>query len=355
MAFGGNAGVWFFTYPYAILLGGFALSQLLLWLTWKRRSPAEPRWRHWARLLLGVTLTLLTAAGIIAIYARERGQGPLAPLGGSISLLEGVADATPAQSKPELKIAIRCELVTALSSLVKREGVGFLDVTPDQHVISTMLARRGLPSDDPGFHHRIVAWLRERARDVQLPPGAFLYLRKDDLNLVSLTLDHPTVVALLLPTMAEFVSLAPSTAEVVSRWVRRYVGQWNPRLRFTVDNSKSPEPLRIIAVRYDVKTIETLKGSLSVMPGVPGFMFELAFRVGAQRLALTSQDQEVDVPKGEARTLDVVMAPAPNAPVGSVWDGDLTLETNRGDFDAGRFRLETFNSNRPELLKKLGR
>ncbi|WP_339910397.1 hypothetical protein [Symmachiella dynata] len=248
-----------------------------------------------------------------------------------------------------IDLAIRWELVTNNSSLVGSQSDGVLSVEPNPKIGFDPTSGDGDSERDPQFHPRIIKWLQERSEE--LGKTQYLPFLADDANLLLLTFEQARVIKTLRPTPREYRGLPETEQETVDRWLSHYVGQWAPRIRFTVDNTRNSDNVQIIAVIYDVEKVDVFAHDIP-FPQTKEFDFELAFKKGKQRFPLASKGKEVSVSGGRAATFDVIFRAGKDAPVSPIWDGMVSLVTNRGTFKVGRLHLETYNPHQGGIKAK---
>ncbi len=239
-------------------------------------------------------------------------------------------------------VEVRWELVGDRSSLSGRiDEKNGLAINPDNDIMSVMLNG---PAAGSVTDLAIIEWLRERCSK-RGKTSYLLYVRHDDTDLIKLTCDHPEVVSDLMPLLTEYNAMTAHEREIVRRWVRQFVGQWNPRIRFVVDNTKGERQVNIISVQYNVEKLSVFKAELP-FPEFKEFSFDLAYKKGMQEFKLLSQHGEIEVSPGKSSTFDIVLRPGPDAPASPVWDGFVSLKTNLGTIKVGKLSLRTFNPHK---------
>jgi hypothetical protein len=352
LAYFGNFGYWFFNHPYIILICGWLISVGFVWSLVMNTSGASPWFsRRLIRVIVTTVITIATILGLIGVHRLGSSKGPETPLIPPFSYFQDIV-IRQAHAESQGKVPatlVRWALVTSLSSLSSRSTSTSLIITPDRDVLKTFREKKGEPGDDPQFHSRIVTFLRQRIQKQKLPASNNIFLSKNTANLVSLTLDHSDLISKLLPTPVEFSKLKEEEAETVQRWVTRYVGQWRPRLRFTVDNTKAKQSISITSVIFNVTETGVMKGTISVSPQIPGYSFSLKYEKGKQEFKLAEQGEEVQVAGGVSKTFDIVLEPAQDAPAAAMWVGQVSLMTNLGVIPVGRLYLETYNCRKAEV------
>jgi hypothetical protein len=223
-----------------------------------------------------------------------------------------------------------------------------LSIFPDNEIAPDILFRK----DDPVYHHKILEWLRDRARKTE-HISDLLQLRNDETNICALAFDHPDVVRHLMPLLSEFESMPRTEKEIVTRWIVRHIGQWNPRIRFTVDNTIGKRQLQLISLRYDVKKVGIFLADMST-PQISENHLPLKYVEGMQEWTLASQGNlgEISVNVGGVATFDIIFEPEEKAPVASKWSGEISLITNQSTLRVGELDLATFNGQRGGIQRK---
>jgi hypothetical protein len=359
-----NAHFWLIARPYWVLLAGWLASLLVIHFPWKVRGTiSDPLGRAITRRSLAlqtrawltavVTVSSMLAAGLVYYLESLPGTPTPMPTKGLARAI-GLLQPTLVAAAPST--TVRMTLVDGMSSLTWKESAqGDFQVAPDPEFMKRFLLWRGHRADDTEFHDRILTWLRLRADARKLSFAERLHIRSAETNLVELTVKHSDVVAKLLPTAAEFAESTDADKEIIRHWVSRYVGQWRPRLRFTVDNTKGSSTVQVIAVRYLVSAVGQTRGSAVKSPQIPEFVYRLAHSTGVQRFPLANQGREQTVAARDTGTFDVILAPEQGAPVTPTWSGTIELETAEGSLPVGRLNVQTFNPERPEVSQHLRR
>jgi hypothetical protein len=353
LALFGGAAEYFFYHPYTILCAGGLGCLGLCWFPRVNRAATPKNHFTWPRLRLRWALTIVvliaTGAGVVQIYRLSRPTDfkIINPPISLVLIAASDAQTPPAASPAKPTATVRWALVTTSSSLTSNTPGGMLHIFPDEEIRSGLASGDGPARPDPQHQRAILTWLRARIRSAHLPSSYYAYVASDDTNLAKLTLEHSDAVAAMLPTRIEYQRMSPEDQDTVGYWIKYYIGQWRPRIRLTVDNTDSDLPFQVVAVVFDVKDIGKLRSVVSESVPLPETFHELRWQKGEQRFLLASGGQEVAVPSKGTATFDLILSPAPAAPVAPTWRGDVRLETSRGPLAVGTLLLETFNSYHP--------
>lgn len=262
-----------------------------------------------------------------------------------------VSNKTLSTSKELANVQVRWELVTERSSLSYEKNGQDMKIFPNHRLSWNSQNGDGSPENDPQYHHRILQWLRNRC-ETQSLTKYLPYLLREDTNLIEITFSKPKLIWALMPTLAEYNSLNSEEQDIVNKWLVRYVGQWNPRIRITIDNTIGTTNIQVISLVYDVEDISAFASNIP-FPKFQEYSFELAYKTGIQEFPLSPQDGEVAVPIGRSSTFDIVFHASEEAGISPIWDGIVSLNTNRGNIKIGRLHLMTYNPYKEGIKGKL--
>lgn len=199
-------------------------------------------------------------------------------------------------------------------------------------------------------------WLRARAQRLGHPQ----YLRRlgDQRDvLIRLTSERSDIVRALVPGPAELAQLPERERDVVVRWIVRYVGQWNPRLRCSVSNRDLNRELSVEGARLDLAEVSFDRQAGATPPPraalLDTFFMRLRPARGPQRSPFNAQGAAVSIPPGATRQLDLVLCPDPERHDNAVrirCRGTLWLETSSGAVRVRQISLDTYNCWNPAAL-----
>lgn len=241
-------------------------------------------------------------------------------------------------------------LVEGYSSLAASYPEGALELQPSNRLLNRFLEGQDNQTAQEKLDVPVIReWLRARSR--RLGRQRFLP-RLDDRDdvLIRLSRDRPDIVKVLMPRTSEVAALSEDQQALVTKWVVRYVGQWNPRLRISLDNTANASNLQVRAVKLVVRTVNfereaglapTLRSAV-----LDTFYLKLAPDRGPQVLRLDSQGQGEVVRAHETTSFDLVICPDPERSdrIAKVaCEGYLYLQTSQGELPAGRLKLSTYN------------
>ena len=258
-----------------------------------------------------------------------------------------------AQAESESAVRVRWELVTDRSSLIYEKSGQDMRIFPNPRISWNFQDGVGGRESDPQYHPRILGWLRERCRALGNPYRCYLYLARNDTNLIELTFSKPAVVQILWPTPVEFEAFNAVERDIANRWLTRYVGHWYPTIRITVDNTNETLAIQVISLIYRVDQIGAFKADIPFIRYEEPYRFKLPYKTGVHEFRLAEKHMEVSVPSGGASTFDVVFEPGKDASVSPVWEGVVSLNTNRGEIKIGRLELMTYNPSKGGIKWKL--
>jgi hypothetical protein len=243
------------------------------------------------------------------------------------------------------KILCDMQLVEGLSSMQATRVKDTLLIEPDPAIAGNLTAGVSAGDEDNQYKDRIISWLQARCSVVKKESWR-IYI-PDNVDLISLSRKRGDIVVGLMPTPVEYKSFTELDQDLVRHWVITYVGQWNPRLRLTIDNTGGSEDLVVTGVEYDVTGLlkRRDKSTSAATLDFPCLSFELPYDTGKILLPLTGQSGYVNVPKGNYQHLDIVFKPDRKAPAAPAWKGILSFVTNRGKIRIGWIRVVTYNSN----------
>lgn len=248
-------------------------------------------------------------------------------------------------------IQIRWELVNQFSSLKSSKNGEDLSISPDFKIFQKIADRKGTRKDNnPPEFDDILDFLRSRCMRLQGSTCSY-YLHKNDLNLIDLIFDHPDIVKSLNPRQDEFDGLSSKEKRILQYWFVYYIGQWSPKIRITVDNSLNNKPLQLISFIYDIKEISEFKALIQNLDLIQTYKLSIPYMLGKYEYAFSKEKMEISVPKGESRTIDIILCPEENAPLTPSWLGIAYLKTNQGVLKIGKLNLSTFNNYRWEGKK----
>jgi hypothetical protein len=362
------ARTYFYSAPYLVLAGGGLAALSVCWWPWLRRSRKAATPSAWRlRIRLTVLVILVTAVAIGWIYYLTRPRPGKGPVGRDVSDRRwsfgaavvhaasqpqdtGSRTTTKAAANPVAATEVRWALVSSRSSLTSRVQDGRLHIYPDPDIRADLQSRAARPQDGAAMQGAILRWIEKRIEVTTPSVAARILLARHRTNLTALTADHPDIVASLLPTQAEYRAMPAAEQDIVAHWITHHVGQWRPRIRLTIDNTRGEAPLQVIAVTYNVKAVGQFRSGETDAEPQPEVHFELACVNGPQTYQLGSSGREITVLAHGVSGFDLVLGARRDCPATPTWSGSLELVTNRGTIPVGELALDLFNAYRPNQI-----
>jgi hypothetical protein len=246
------------------------------------------------------------------------------------------------------KVDVRWHMVQNKSTHESINNENDLVINPHSKIVPKILSGHGGSDYDDPDHQNLGYVLLRRAK--RLFPEATKYLNVNT-DFTELTLKHPNIVRRLMPTYAELDSLDEFEKRLLSKWLIQYVGQWNPTIRFVVDNTFTSMQFQVIGLEYNVDEIMKMKAAINT-PQVQEFSFDIPYATGVHRFDFSSQGLEVTVLPNSVVHFDITFSPAEDAPLSPRWRGRVSLITNVGKKEVGRLYITTLNQRRGGLAVK---
>jgi hypothetical protein len=260
---------------------------------------------------------------------------------------DGATEEIKKAPRPTIKgVNVRWAFVENLSSMLSKKDHDLLSIYPNNRVVQRMLfAHDKLNLDEKNQRVRITEWLKNRSEVIGHPSFVDLIGNSDE-SLMRLA-HYSDVIRQLLPSPGEVASLKEADQQLIRDWLINYVGQWCPRLRFTVDND-TDQNLQITSLFYDVKYNAEWRFAMGALPRTPPipYYFPVLYKKGVQRYDLASSEVkgEVSVETKKVTSFDVVFFPNHGCPPFPAWYGAILLETNRGQVRVGNLSLKTLST-----------
>ncbi|MDP4210456.1 MAG: hypothetical protein Q8928_16725 [Bacteroidota bacterium] len=299
-------------------------------------------------------IAIISINTLIALFSFLYVHKKLKPEDGPItkppysSLFNSVKAATLNHASLNNTVKIRWTLVENYSTLrSSQDDDNNLTIEPDNEITPKLIYKKGKREDNPNDYYfdKIYFWLKKRCREKnQRQYLYFLGNTKYDVNLISLTFEHPDLVNNLCPSISEFNKMSPDSQLIIRRWFTNYIGQWKAKICITIDNSLGSKDLQIFKFIYDISEISVFKsGNDTIKIPHQVFSFDIPFKTGRFEFRFTSQGDEVSVHKGKVRYIDIILSPDEKCPISPSWKGDASLATNVGIIKIGHLNFRTFN------------
>lgn len=249
------------------------------------------------------------------------------------------------------KVRVKWELVNGFSSHANsKDKDNTLTITPDDVITYRLLFKNGTKSENPSDNNfdKIYGFLSKNCKSIKKEPCKnYLGNSAASAKLAKLSRERYDIVVKILKLSGKWENVSISDKEIILQWFINYVGQWQPKIKITVDNILGETDIIVTDLIYDISKI-TINEVKLFSPAIPFGAYLLPPDTGIVKFPVKTVDgdfRNMIIRKGNYKSFEIILCPSDICPLSASWYGVAFIDTNIGKIKIGKLNITTFNPN----------